>query len=184
MKKNSPLLFLVCLLSLPLVGQSVKIKSDNGVDMTKYESFTVMKGEVMTPRDERKMDEDALFSLIEKAVITEMESKGYKFLSDSSAQLYVSYVAGAYDVTAGGSMGPLSQMPASTPSDMNQSRSWSHESREGMMVIDITDAHSKKEIWSATGSLSLENVDINRALDAVIYKAFKKFPNKNRKKKK
>ncbi|MDH4092237.1 MAG: DUF4136 domain-containing protein [Cyclobacteriaceae bacterium] len=184
MKKISLLILLVGLVRIALLGQSVKIKADNDVDMTKYESFTVMKGEIMTPRDERKMDEEVLFSSIKKAVIKEMELRGYKFLADSSAQLYVSYVAGAYDLTEGGSMGPLSQMPASTPSDMNQSRSWSRESREGMMVIDITDAHSKKEIWSATGNLTLDGVDISRALDAVIYKAFKKFPNKNKKKKK
>ena len=52
-----------------------------------------------------------------------------------------------------------------------------------MIVIDITDSSSKKELWKASGNLSLDNVDLNRALDAVIYKAFKKFPNKNKKKK-
>jgi hypothetical protein len=53
-----------------------------------------------------------------------------------------------------------------------------------MIVIDIMDSRSKKELWTATGNLSLEGVDLSRALDAIIYKSFKKFPNKNKKKKK
>jgi hypothetical protein len=110
--------------------------------------------------------------------------RGYKFVADSSAQLYISYVAGAYNLTESENMGPLGQSPAQTPADMDQSRSWSRESREGMIAIDIIDSRSKKELWQAKGNLSLDNVDLNRALDAIIYKAFKKFPNKNKKKKK
>lgn len=184
MKKIGLLISFVSLMSLTLQGQSVKTRTEKGVDLTKYETFTVMKGEVMTPPDERKVNEEVLFQSIKKAVIKEMELRGYKFLADSSAQLYVSYVAGSYNLTDGGTMGPLSQTPASNPAEMNQARSWTHESQEGMIVIDMADARNKKEIWKATGSLSLYGVDLNRALDAVIYKAFKKFPNKNKKKKK
>lgn len=184
MRKNPLHLALMLVTSIPLLGQSVDIKMEKGLDMTKYETFTVMKGEFMTPPDERKIDEQALFESVKKTVVQELEIRGYKFVGDSSAQLYVSYVAGAYDMTQGGSMGPLSQMPASTPSDMNQSRSWSQESRRGMMVVDITDSRRKKEIWTASGTITLDGGDQNRILDAVIYKAFKKFPNKNKKKKK
>ena len=113
-----------------------------------------------------------------------MELRGYKFV-DSSAQLFVSYVAGAYNTTDGGAMGPLSQTPASNPSEMNQARSWSHESRQGMLVVDIADSSNKKELWSATGNLTLDaGVELSRAVDGVIYKAFKKFPSRNKKKKK
>ena len=152
--------------------------------MTIYETFTVMKGELMTPPDAREVNENELFQSVKAAVTKEMELRGYKFVPDSSAQLYISYVAGAYNLTEGGNIGPLGQTPASTPAEMDQSRSWSRESREGMIVIDIMDSRSKKELWKATGSLALEGVDLNRALDAVVYKAFKKFPNKNKKKKK
>lgn len=162
----------------------MKATMEKGVDMTSYETFTVMKGEVMTPPDARKVNENALFQSVKEAVKRELELRGYKFVADSSAQLYVSYVAGAYNLTEGGDYGPLSQTPASTPAQMDQSRSWSRESREGMMVIDIMDSRNKKELWKATGGLSMENVDLNRAMDALVYKAFKKFPSKNKKKKK
>ncbi|HEX6892401.1 MAG TPA: DUF4136 domain-containing protein [Chryseolinea sp.] len=180
--KRGVILFTFCLLVIAVAGQSIKTRMEKGVDMTAYETFTVLKGEFMTPPDSRKIDENALFSSIKAAVTKEMELRGYKFVADSSAQLWISYVAGAYNLTEGGNNGPLGQTPASTPAEMDQSRSWSRESREGMMVIDIMDSRNKKELWKATGSLALDNVDMNRALDAVIYKAFKKFPNKNKKK--
>lgn len=173
-----------CLLVLSVSGQSVSTRMEKGVDMKKYETFTVMKGEVMTPPDTRKVNENELFRSVKEAVKKEMELRGYKFVEDSTAQLYVSYVAGAYNLTEGGNTGPLGQTPAQTPADMDQSRSWSRESREGMIAIDIMDSRSRKELWQATGNLPLENVDLNRALDAIIYKAFKKFPNKLKKNKK
>lgn len=170
-------------LSFPMLGQSVKTVTEKGVDLLKYETFNVWKGEVMTPPDERKINEQTLYKTLKTAVVKEMELRGYKLVEDSSAQLYISYVAGAYNLTDGGNMGPLGQSPASSPSDLNQSRSWSHESRQGMMVLDITESRSNKPLWKATSNISLDGVDMDRALDAVVYKAFKKFPNKNKKKK-
>jgi len=185
MKKNVILLFLMSVISATLLGQSVKTATTKGVDLTKYETFTVLKGEFMTPPDEQKVSNETMFKSIKKTVVQEMELRGYKFVEDSSAQLFVSYVAGAYNVTDGGAMGPLSQTPASNPSEMNQARSWSHESRQGMLVIDITEGRTKKELWTATGNLTLDNtIDLTRALDGVVYKAFKKFPNRLKKKKK
>ena len=181
--KRSVIFAAFCLLTSFVSGQSVKTRMEKGVEMTRYETFTVMKGEVMTPPDTRRVNEHVLFESIKKAVTKEMELRGYKFVEDSTAQLYISYVAGSYNLTEGGDLGPLSQTPAQTPADMDQSRSWSRESSQGMIVIDMIDARSRKELWKATGNLALDNVDLSRALDAIIYKAFKKFPNKLKKKK-
>lgn len=184
MKKQLVLLALVSVLGFTLQAQTVKTITTKGVDLTTYETFTVVKGELMTPPDERLVSNETLFKSFRKTIVQEMELRGFKFV-DSSAQLVVSYVAGAYNTTDGGAMGPLSQTPASNPSEMNQARSWSHESRQGMLVIDIADAANKKELWSATGTLTLDaGVELTRAVDGVVYKAFKKFPNKNKKKKK
>lgn len=177
-------LLLVCSV-LALHAQSVKIHAEKGVDMKIYETFTVMKGEFMTPPDMRKVNEEALYQAIKKAVVKEMQDRGYKFLEDSTAQLHVSYVAGSYNLTDAGVNGPLGQTPASTPSDINQSRSWATTTREGMLVLDIMDSSNKKQLWKAeTNHLALDGVDFNHTLDAVIYKAFKKFPNKLNKKRK
>jgi len=168
-----------------LCGQSVKITTEKDVDLTVYETFTVIKGEVVTPPDGKKANPETLFQAIKKGVVREMEERGYKFQEDSTAQLRVSYVTGSYSLTNVGNSGPLGQTPASSPSDINQSRSWSHTSSEGMLVLDISDAANKKPLWKAeANNVGLDGVDVTHALDAVIYKAFKKFPNKLKKKKK
>ncbi|MBA4053596.1 MAG: hypothetical protein C0490_02690, partial [Marivirga sp.] len=79
-------LFLASLISLPLLCQSVKAITEKGVDFLKYETFNVVKGEVMTPPDERKINEQALFQTLKTAVVKEMELRGYKLVEDSSAQ--------------------------------------------------------------------------------------------------
>jgi hypothetical protein len=182
--KTSLILQAFCLLVISAAGQSIKTTTTKGVDLLAYETFTVMKGEVTTPPDARKVNENTLFKSVTDAVRKEMELRGYKFVEDSTAQLYVSYVAGAYNLTEGGQTGPLGQTPAQTPADMDQSRSWSRDTREGVIVLDMTDSRNNKEVWKATGNLTLDNVDLSRALDAVVYKAFKKFPNKLKKNKK
>jgi hypothetical protein len=53
-----------------------------------------------------------------------------------------------------------------------------------MMVIDVTDGHRQKELWSASGTITLDGIDLDRAIDDAVYRSFKKFPNKNKKKKK
>ncbi len=173
------------LIAVNLCGQSMKTHTEKDVDLTMYETFTVLKGEFMVPPDSRKVNEEALFQSVKSAVVKEMEQRGYKFTEDSTAQLRVSYVAGTYDLSNVGVTGPLGQAPASNAVDMNQSRAWTTTSREGMLVIDITDSANKKLLWKAEGNdLSIDTVDITHALDAVIYKAFRKFPNKLKKKKK
>lgn len=166
-------------------GQSIKIHSEKGVDLTDYETFTVMKGEFMTSPDSKKISEQALFQSVKTAVRREMEDRGYKFVDDSTAQLWIGYVAGSYNLTNAGVNGPLGQTPASNAADMNQSRNWSHTSQDGMLVLDISDSANKKPLWKAEcEDLSLDSGDFKRVLDAAIFKAYRKFPNKLKKKKK
>jgi hypothetical protein len=54
MKKVVILLFLMSVMSAALLGQSVKTMTTKGVDLTKYETFTVLKGEFMTPPESRR----------------------------------------------------------------------------------------------------------------------------------
>ncbi len=184
MKSKGFLALLIACTTLALHAQSVKTHTEKGVEMKNYQTFCVMKGEFMTPPDMRKVNEEALYQAIKKAVVKEMQERGYEFINDSTAQLRVSYVAGSYNLTDAGVNGPLGQTPASTPSDINQPRSWSTTTRGGMLVLDIMDSSNKKQLWKAeANNLRLEDVDFDHALDVVIYKAFKKFPNKLKKKK-
>lgn len=161
---------------------TVETHTEKGVDLAAYKTFTVAKGEFMTPPDEPNVSEESLFKTIKKSIIEELEMRGYTYVEDSTAQLVVSYVAGGYNYTDGGVNGPLGQTPASNGAQLDQPRGWSRETREGMMMIDIDDAHSKKELWKASANLTLDGADLHRALDASVYKAFKKFPKRKKKK--
>jgi len=166
-------------------AQSIKIRTEKNIDLTQYETFTVLQGESVTPKDEKKATDKALFDAVKAGVRREMEDRGYKYVEDSTAQLSISYVAGSFDLTDAGNVGPLGQAPADDPSQLNQSRSWSNTSREGMLVLEMVDRATKKEVWKAeTDDVPLSRAEITRALDAVIYKAFKKFPSREAKKKK
>jgi Domain of unknown function (DUF4136) len=184
MKRLVFLMMLVVVFAIAptVVAQTVETHTQKGVDLTEYKTFTVTKGEFMTPADEKNTDEDALFATVKKSIIEELEMRGYKYAPDSG-QMVVSYVAGGYNFTDGGSNGPLGQRPADNPVDMDQSRTWSRETREGMMMIQVDDARSKKELWKANARLVLNGADLHRALDASVYKAFKKFPKRSKKKK-
>jgi len=171
--------------ALSASAQTIKTHTEKDVDLRHYETFRVLKGESVTRADEKRSTDKALFDAVRNAVREEMETRGYKFVDDSTAQLNVSYVAGSYDFTDAGNVGPLGQAPASDASQLNQSRSFSNTSREGMLVLDIVDAATKKQVWKAeTDDMRVDGGDLNRALDAAIYKAFKKFPSRNEGKKK
>ncbi len=166
------------------VVRAQTVKSAKGVDLTTYSSFTVMKGEFMTPSDEQKIDETRLFEGIKKQVIEEMTLRGYTYVEDSTAQLTISYVAGAFNKTESEFLGPMGGTPASSGADLNQSRSLSHNSRQGFLILDVTDIRAKRELWSAESQVDLSTVDSIRALEAIVLKSFRKFPNKLKKKKK
>jgi hypothetical protein len=160
-------------------AQSIKITTEKTVDLTHYETFRVLMGESVTRADQKRATDKSLFETVRNAVREEMESRGYKFVDDSTAQLNISYVAGTYDFTDAGNVGPLGQTPASDPSQMNKSRDFSNTSREGMLQLDMIDAVTKKEVWKAeTENMRVDGSEIARVIDAAIYKAFKKFPSK------
>ena len=166
------------------IAEAQKIKTTSGVDLTKYNLFTVTKGELMTPSDEQRIDEARLFEGIKKQVIEEMTLRGYTYVEDSTAQLAVSYVAGAFNKTESEYLGPMGGTPASSGADLNQSRSLSHNSRQGFLILDVIDIRAKRELWSAESHVDLSTVDSIRALEAIVFKSFRKFPNKLKKKKK
>lgn len=171
--------------ALSASAQTVKTYYGKDVNLKSYETFRVLMGESVTRADQKRATDKALFEAVRNAVREEMELRGYKFVDDSTAQLNVSYVAGSYDFTDAGNVGPLGQAPAADPSQLNQSRSFSNTSREGMLVLDIVDAATKKQLWKAeTEDMRIDGGDLTRVLDAAIYKAFKKFPSRIEGKKK
>lgn len=168
-----------------VAAQTIKTTTEKNVDLARYETFTVVQGESVTREDQKRSTDKALFDAVRNGVRKEMEERGYKYIGDSTAQLTVSYVAGSFDLIDAGNVGPLGQTPVSDPSQLNQSRSFSNTSRGGLLVLDIIDTSTKKELWKAeSNDVPLDRADFTRAIDATIYKAFKKFPSRNENKKK
>jgi len=168
--------------ALSVQAQFKVVVETPNVDLTTYETFTVIKGEVITPEDEQKVNEEELFQRMKNAIATELESKGYRYVKDSTAQLIVSYVTGSFKQTNSENLGPLGEAPASTAADVDQSRSWSRDFREGILEIEVS-SHAKKELWKVSGTLTSDTSD-PKIIDNSVYKALRKFPSRNRKKKK
>lgn len=178
------MLLVMVLFTVTLSAQTVKTKIASGVDLTSYERFTVVKGEFTTPKDERIINEETLFQEIKKVVVHEMESKGYTYVDDSTAQMKVSYVAGAFNKIESEDFGPLGGTPTTSGADMGQSRNWSRSSRQGFIIMDIQDIQSKRELWTTESQVELNEASAIRTIQAVVYKSFKKFPSRLKKKRK
>lgn len=170
------------LVSSPAIGQGVTTKAQTNVDIAAtYTTFRVDKGEIVTLSDQ-PIDEAVFYKSIRNAVMAELTEKGYQAVEDSSAQLAISYVGESIVRMDVENLGPLGQQPASDPSQINASRNWSREYRQGSIVIEVLDTKSRKVIWSSNGSIELSTTaGDNRALNTFVYRSFKKFPKKKKK---
>src|SRR5262245_56772092 len=131
-------LIALVLVLVPVVGQaqSVKTKSEKGIDFSAFTTFRVDKGELVSMSD-KPIDETAFYTNIDKAVIRELSDKGYSMVKDSTADLVVSYMGQAVMKMDVEKLGPLGQQPVSDPSQVDAARNWSREYQEGSLVIDV-----------------------------------------------
>lgn len=166
-------------------SQSITVSASDNIDYTMYETFRIQKGEFATPKEEREVSDEKLFDIISTAARRELELKGYRYTEDSTARFTVSYVAGAYNVTEGGNLGPLGGVPITNPSMIDQNRYWNEEHRAGLLVLEMTQGKSTTPIWSAEGKVNLTTVEeVERSVDSLVAKMLKKFPSRIKKKKK
>ena len=165
------------------MGQEFTVSTKSGVDLKTYESFTVVKGDVLTAED-RQIDEDAFFTEIKTAIVREMEVRGYKFVDDPTAQLAVSYVVETTMKFESQRLGPLGQTPITNPANVDASPNWSKEFRQGSLIIDMVDSSKKSSVWSAEGVMDITRSRGGNIVDYAVRMAFKKFPDKTKKEKK
>lgn len=164
-------------------SQSVTVHANKNTDYAASETFTVLKGEFTIPKDERALTDDTLFEIVKASVKRELELKGYRYIEDSTAQLKISYVASAYNVTEGGKLGPLGEAPVNDPANVDKGRYWSNEHSTSMFMLEMTKGSSTTPIWSAESKANLTNPDVDKVFDSMITKMFKKFPGRNGKRK-
>jgi len=154
--------------------QSVKIFSEENISITRYSTFRVDKGEVVTHADQN-FDEDLFFGMIKGAITEELRKKGYLPIQDSSANLIISYIGQMTVIRDVEDLGPLGKQPADKAIEMDRDQQWSREYQESTLVIEATDPLLKKVVWRATSTLDQGSLMNEQALNMMVLRSFRKF---------
>ena len=166
----------ISLLFIPVVtgvfAQDIESEYDKNRDFTIYKTFALGEGEIITPKDQRKVSDDQIHKLVTEAIADELKEKGLIQL-DSLADLTVSYIIGSLERSnlrsnSAGGIGAGVEM-----SDYEQSS----------FVIDMNDRNNFL-VWRINGVTSTSAPNAVTIIDEVVAKGFKKFSLKPKKKKK
>ncbi len=161
---------------LPLVafGQSVKTVGEKNVDWKSYTSFSVADGELVTVL-EQEIDEEKLQSQIRETIIKELESRGLKYVEEGG-DLSVDFTGELIQTTNIENVGPLGQEPADEAAQMDQSRIWTNERKQGSLAIVISDSKTSKSLWRSTASIDFAVEELPVVFNGATGKSFRKFP--------
>ncbi len=172
MRKLLVLIAVVVGATTQVIGQDISAEFDKNRDFTVYKTFALGEGEIITPKDQRKIDDAKLHKWVRDAIAEELKEKGLVQL-DSGADLTVSYIIGslersnlASNVTGGIGAGVV----------MN-------DYEQSSFVIDMND-RSNYLIWRVNGVTSTDAPNASQMIKEVVGKGFKKFSIKPKKKKK
>lgn len=174
----------LCLLSIVSHAQTVKVTDIKETDFTQFETFNIQMGEFAIPGEDRKISSQEFHGKLKAFVISDLESRGYIFTEDSTADFVLDYVVGVFNLDESENLGPLGGTPATGPGDVDQSRYWSNSFREGLLVMELYRGTRSNVLWTSESKVELSNINIDRTLGAIVAKSFKKFPSKKKKKKK
>lgn len=167
------LLFPVC-----LHAQSIQAEYDKNRDFTRYKTFRFGEGQVITPKDQRVVDEKQLHQWITASIREEFKEKGL-VEADSTADLVVTYAIGSTQRLDMQNLGPMGGTPG------QDTRMWSRDYTLSSFIIDLND-RSKNLIWRVNGETSASTNDAARQIDEFVAKGFRKFsvqPKKQKRKK-
>jgi len=175
---------LLSLFSMMSYAQSVKVKTIKETDFKQFETFTMNVGDfAISGEDDRKISNQEFHEKLKTFVINDLESKGYQFTEDSTADFVIDYVASVFNLDQSENLGPLGGTPATGPNTVDQSRYWSKNYREGLLVLEIYRGAKNNLLWTSESKMDLSDINPDRALSAIVVKSFKKFPRRNSKKK-
>ena len=166
----------IFLLSLAAISasyaQDISVEYDKNRDFTIYKTFSLAEGEIITPKDQRKVSDEQIHKWVREAITEELKEKGLTHL-DSLGDLKVTYIIGSLErsglsTNANGGIGAGLVM-----NDYEQSS----------FVIDMNDRQNFL-IWRINGVTSTNSPNASTMIDEVVGKGFKKFSVKPKKKKK
>lgn len=163
-------------LSLSAFSQDINVEYDKNRDLSRYKTFTIGSGEIITPKDRRTGTEANLHKWVKAAIVEELTEKGMVQV-DSAGDLLATYLVGTQQRRDVSQLGPLGTSPD------NSSQTWSRDYTMGNLIIDLND-HNKNLIWRITATTGAAAMDINVLIDQVVSAGFKKFSLKPKKAKK
>jgi hypothetical protein len=158
------------------LGQDIKVEYDKDRDLTKYKSFTMGEGEIITPKDQRTVADEQLHKWVHEAVVNELKAKGLAEL-DTLGDLMVSYIVGSVAMTDVQNLGPMGVSPQSSD------QSWSRDYRQGNLVIDLNERNNEL-VWRVNATTSYGTPGTDRIIQNIVANGFKKFTTKPKKGKK
>jgi hypothetical protein len=173
--------FLLAFLSvqIPLIAQDINVEYDKNRDLSRYKTFTIGSGEIITPKDRRTVNEASLHKWMKESIAEELREKGMTQV-DSAGDLLATYLIGTQQRTDFSQLGPLGTSPD------NSSQTWSRDYTMGSLIIDLNDRNNNL-IWRVNASTGAAAMDIHVLIEQVVSAGFKKFslkPKKVKKKKK
>lgn len=170
MKK--PLVFLLLFSAIAAAySQDIEAEYDKNRDFTIYKTFSLAEGEIITPKDQRKVSDEQLHKWVRDAISEELKDKGLTQL-DSLGDLRVSYIIGSVE---------RSGLRSNTTGGLGGGVVL-NDYEESSIVIDMNDRNNFL-VWRINGVTST-NANAETIVDEVVAKGFKKFSIKPKKKKK
>jgi len=156
------------LLSICASAQEIKIEYDKKHDFSKYKTFAFGESQVVTPADQKQVNDATIDKWVKTGVIRELEYKGLK-KTDSVADLIVTYVIGTMARSDAQAIGPLGMTPGS------DDRTWSRDYKQTSLIIDLNN-RSKFLVWRVNAVADVIGTDSERTIDMTIVRGFKKYP--------
>lgn len=145
---------------------------DKNKDFTVYKSFSLGEGEIITPKDQRKVSDEQVHKWVREAISEELTEKGLTQL-DTLGDLTVSYIIGSLE---------RSDLRSNTAGGIGAGVVM-NDYEQSSLVIDMNDRQNFL-VWRINGVTSTTAPNANTIIDEVVAKGFKKFSIKPKKKKK
>jgi hypothetical protein len=174
MKTNFIQIFLLMLAPVVLQAQSVKIFSEDDVNWKSYQTFTLSAGELVTVV-KKEVDKEKILDGIRQTISSELTSRGLEEKSEGG-DLVIDFTAELVETTNVEEIGPLGQAPADQPVEMDQSRSWTQERRQGSLAMDVSDPKSGKTLWRSSVTIDFGSDDLGIIFGSAIGRSLRKFP--------
>jgi len=152
-------------------SQDIEAEYDKDRDFTIYKTFSLGEGEIITPKDQRKISDEQLHKWVREAIAEELRDKGLTQL-DSLGDLRVSYIIGSLE---------RSGLRSNTTGGLGGGVVL-NDYEESSLVIDMNDRNNFL-IWRING-VTATNQYAETMVDEVVARGFKKFSIKPKKKKK